>query len=270
MQSEDGAGSSPAHERGDGDPDSIRSLATWLRDHLAIALSESACLVEQAIGEARGGWSDPAGREFAELLVNGAPRIGELHDDLIGVAKQLDEYADQLEAAQRKIDRAREMVDDAEHLDVVSGVVYPPTNQPLHTGSDQYDHRPPIDRETLLREMDTFFAVATLVRDARALVIEQDGYLERLATEVSEKRYFIAGDFIAKEGDYVVDTLEPRLVRAIGARADSAAAHYARAARIRDGKHVECPSTTHGRARPVRWAMSTRRLAGAARAGWKA
>ncbi|WP_020576449.1 hypothetical protein [Actinopolymorpha alba] len=197
-------------------------------------MSESSCLVGQASGEVSRGWIDRAGDEFRERLTTGIQHINDFYEDIRRMADVLDRYADALEQAQRKIDKAREIVDGAEYLDVVGGVVHPPTNELLNTGSDQYDYYPRIERDAYLRAMQKYVEVAGLIKGARAMVIEQDGFLERITKELSEKRYFIAGDLVAGQAEYLADLFEARFVQVAGQFDASAAENLARSARIMD------------------------------------
>ncbi len=234
----EGSGSGKVAYRGDGDPESIRELATWLRDVLAVAVSESSCLVGGASVEVLHGWTDEAGQAFDERLRSGARHMVSFHDDIRRIARELDDYADTLESAQRKIDDARSIITSAEHIDVLNGIAFPPNNLPPRTGSDQYDHQVPIDRDTYLREMDKFSRVSSLVHSARDQVVDRDDALEQLVEYAEDNKHFLVGNFVTGEGEYLADLVENRFVRSAGRYSESAAARFADAARIKDLEHL--------------------------------
>jgi len=84
----------------DGNPESVRGSAHWLRDSLAKGVSGAATQIYQARNSADAGWQGPAGEAFRTKMTTGAEKSDQLSTAATTAAQDFDTYATELQRAQ--------------------------------------------------------------------------------------------------------------------------------------------------------------------------
>ncbi|HEY8458722.1 MAG TPA: hypothetical protein VIL34_24250 [Actinopolymorphaceae bacterium] len=180
-----------------GDPESLRTLARWLRTDVAEDLAETAHLIRRIQDSSLDIWNDPPGMAFHLNLGGGIAAIRNLTSKVEALADQLDRTADDLAEAQRLMDRAIQVALDA-HLRVEDGWVYAPSrNDVIRQGMPAYDSAS-VDA-IYQRRLSTYRQVVELVERAARLVLDRLGKL-KVTLEVDwDSLYFTSADIAAGE-----------------------------------------------------------------------
>ncbi|PRX44544.1 hypothetical protein B0I33_11153 [Prauserella shujinwangii] len=84
----------------EGNPESVRGAADWLRGSLGDTVSQAATQVYHARNRADAGWQGPAGEAFRARMTTGAEKTDELASAAVDAAQSFDTYAADLQRAQ--------------------------------------------------------------------------------------------------------------------------------------------------------------------------
>jgi hypothetical protein len=99
----------PIDTRIEGDPESIRAAASWLRSSLQPALDHCGSQVYRARTTAEAGWQGSAGDAFRDKMSVAGKAIDSLHADGGALSASFDDYAASLQTAQAGMRRARQV-----------------------------------------------------------------------------------------------------------------------------------------------------------------
>lgn len=197
----------------DGDPESVRQVARWLRDSLAAVLEESANKVFDARNRIDGAWDGPASNAAIPKLTAGAEGALKMSTAALDHAQRIDDFAAGLQKALDMMADARRDA-SAAGLFVVGNVIEEPSSgdQAAAYGIalDTADAARTVEREAAEAlagvwtnpYVDWLF-VATEVLDAAAMsVVDVHAWAltEKSAWLVSESRRYIDLAFNAPEG----------------------------------------------------------------------
>ncbi|EIE99194.1 WXG100 family type VII secretion target [Saccharomonospora glauca] len=96
----------------EGDPETIRTAARWLRNTLAEAVHDCTTQIYAARTDTEADWTGPAGDAFREKMTNGGKKADGIADDARSAADHFDRFADDLHTAQTRMERARAIARD--------------------------------------------------------------------------------------------------------------------------------------------------------------
>lgn len=115
----------------DGDPDSIRHLAHWMRSRLSDAVHDGNGQAHRARSGAEAGWHGTASDAFQTTMRRTAPKGDELARDADRVGRGFERCADDLQTAQAHMERAKQIALNA-GLEVTATQILdpPPTPAP--------------------------------------------------------------------------------------------------------------------------------------------
>jgi hypothetical protein len=116
-----------------GEPASIRSASTWLRDTLAPALDGSIDALNDARKTAASDWQGATGSAFAGAMSRGVSEVDPIHAGVQRVAGCFDDFAGSLQSCQGRMESIRGAA-RAAGLTVAGFVIQDPGAGPAHPG----------------------------------------------------------------------------------------------------------------------------------------
>jgi hypothetical protein len=180
-----------------GDPESIRAVASWLREDLAGRLDRSVTEVRRVRDESAQVWCDLAGLSYGWRLNDGGRTSHRLLVQVERLAALLDECADGLGAAKELVAEAERLI-GAHSLVVTDGWLFrphgaDPQNDPPHPSA-------PVDRSVIFEgRMEAYVRVETLMERAAQILLDLLDKLGRTGDEDWADLLFAAGDFVVDE-----------------------------------------------------------------------
>ncbi|RVW05984.1 WXG100 family type VII secretion target [Rhodococcus spongiicola] len=120
--------------RVEGNPDSIRTVASWLRDTLAPALSEGVDELYRARNTAQSGWEGAAGDGFASRAGSSAAKAEDLVDAVTSYAQEFEDTAAELQQTHDRMREIRETASEA-GLRISGDVIEEPGPAPADPGA---------------------------------------------------------------------------------------------------------------------------------------
>lgn len=146
--------------RVDGNPESIRSAATWLRGTLAPAVSAGVDALYRARNNAQAGWEGTAGEGFASRAGSSAVKAEDLSEAVTRHAQVFEDAAAQLQLTQDRMREIREAASGA-GLRVSGDLIEEPGPAPADPGA------PPTGAAATAATIESYnLAVAALDRHA--------------------------------------------------------------------------------------------------------
>lgn len=123
----------PIDTKIEGDPESVRGVAHWLRESLGGCVSHAASMIYDARNTADAGWQGEAGEAFRAKMTSGAQKADNLAAAATDCAQKFDEYAAEL---QRALDDMRRVRDTAAAAGLVvrGDIIEDPGPPPLSPG----------------------------------------------------------------------------------------------------------------------------------------
>jgi uncharacterized protein YukE len=202
----------PIDTTAEGDPNSIRAVATWLRTRFRPALHYCGSQVFGARTNAEGGWRGAASDGFQSAMAKGGRAIDTLYADGGTLAAALDDYADGLHTAQAGMARARRIARAA-------GLTV--------TGDTVHDPAPDAGQVKA-------FADARAEADlATGFHTRSTAYLRNVLNELSGHRYEYATDFTNGVGGHLIEIQRRTL--------SSQAAHLRTQAQLFEDNYLNSP-----------------------------
>lgn len=117
----------------DGNPESIRSVANWLRQHMKDSVENAADSVYSARNAADSGWRGETADGFRNKMTTGGRQADEFKTQISTSAQQADTGADQLQRAQKDMQRIRSEASTA-GLTVSGKTIHEPGQAPADPG----------------------------------------------------------------------------------------------------------------------------------------
>ncbi len=103
----------PINTKIEGDPESIRATARWLRNNLASGVHDCVTQIYQTRDNAEWSWQGEAGSGFRSKMSTGGKKADELVVDADRAGRSFEMFADDLQTAQVGMARAREIAGTA-------------------------------------------------------------------------------------------------------------------------------------------------------------
>ncbi|MGC4748389.1 hypothetical protein ACLQ28_22445 [Micromonospora sp. DT201] len=120
----------PIDTRIDGNPESIRASAQWLKNRLATSMDHCVTDLRCARDEAVRGWQGTAGPAFQSRMEGTSRRADGLRIDIEAAANSFNAYADDLRTSQQGMERARQIARD-EGLQLTGQTILEPGPAPV-------------------------------------------------------------------------------------------------------------------------------------------
>lgn len=98
----------PIDTKIEGNPESVRGVAHWLRGSLGTCVADAASMIYNARNAADAGWQGDAGEAFRVKMTDGAKKTDNLATAASDCAQQFDDYAVELQRALADMGRVRE------------------------------------------------------------------------------------------------------------------------------------------------------------------
>ncbi|SDP56214.1 hypothetical protein SAMN04487905_105219 [Actinopolyspora xinjiangensis] len=193
----------PIDTRIEGDPESIRSAARWLRSDLAAAVHDCASRNHRVRTRSERVWRGDAGEAFRGTLGRIAPGVDELAGDIDGVGRSFERYADDLHTAQQGMRRARDIAVGA-GLRVTDTKIFDPGSPPAAPRELPDDATPRQTRaydaivsaqQAHARKAAAYAEAEQEANKSRSLLLSAKRYAEKYWNDLWNKRYIHATDF---------------------------------------------------------------------------
>ncbi|MGH3620780.1 MAG: hypothetical protein ACRDQ5_03195, partial [Sciscionella sp.] len=123
----------PIDTKIEGDPESVRASAHWVRDSLASRVTHTASQIYTARNRADAGWRGEAAEGFRDTMTRGADRADEFGSQATTMAQKFDDVAASLHRAQTEMERIRDDASSAD-LTVDADVIADPPAAPTAPG----------------------------------------------------------------------------------------------------------------------------------------
>ncbi|WP_019855391.1 WXG100 family type VII secretion target [Actinopolyspora mortivallis] len=187
-----------------GDPSGIRDSARWMST-VSDAVHETGTQVIRARNDSEGAWSGEAGDSFREVMSGVSPEIDEVAEDHAAMCRELNKFADELDTAQKRMRRAREIAEEA-GLTVTEQRIMepgpePPAPEPLPsdrpaTPEEQQAHASATQAQAAYaRRVRAYQECSQIVTEAREQHNSALGTLNRFVSGLVEKSPFTITDF---------------------------------------------------------------------------
>lgn len=195
----------PINTRLEGQPDSIRQVATWLRSKLQARVYDCASQAYRARTHAESGWRGQASSSFQARMTTAAQGMDVVADDAGRLSQSFDEYADGLHTAQVGMKRAREIARRG-GLVINRDTIEDPGPAPTATQALPADgsatpamvlaHNQGIEaQQDYLRKMEAFNQAKSEADRASSILNLAKKTAETFWKDLSEKKYIHATDF---------------------------------------------------------------------------
>ncbi|MGH3623059.1 MAG: hypothetical protein ACRDQ5_14895 [Sciscionella sp.] len=99
----------PINTKIDGNPDSIRQAASWLKSSLSSGVHDATTQMHHSRATAEGGWRGEASSGFQDKMRTGGKGGDELANDAGRLGQHFDRYADSLHTAKAGMQRAKDI-----------------------------------------------------------------------------------------------------------------------------------------------------------------
>ena len=233
-----------------GDPETLRAVASWLRDDLAGRLDRSVTEIRRVRDESENVWCDLAGLSYLWRLDDGGRKTHRLQVQIERLAALLDECADRLGSAKELVREAERLV-GAHHLVVREGWLFrphaaDPQNDPPHPSA-------PVDRSVIFEgRMEAYVRVETLMERAAQILLDLLDKLGKSGDEEWADLLFAAGDFVADETVVLAKWFENSALKDVQRRAGWQSEWLSQARRYDEGSWQA--NFYHEQARRQDWA----------------
>ncbi|PRW65230.1 WXG100 family type VII secretion target [Actinopolyspora mortivallis] len=187
----------------EGNPESIRAVARWLRSDLAGAVHDCASQTHRVRARSERAWTGTAGSAFRDTLARATPEADELSRDIEGVGRSFERYADDLYTAQQGMRRARDIALRA-GLRMTDTTIFDPGAAPAAPGEPPADatprmmraHEAAVSAHQAHAQKAAAYAEAKQEADrSRSLLEHAKDYVRRYWSDLWGKRYVHATDF---------------------------------------------------------------------------
>ncbi|RVW08234.1 hypothetical protein EGT67_17675 [Prescottella agglutinans] len=201
--------------RVDGNPESIRGAATWLRATLAPAVSAGVDDLYRARTTAQAGWEGTAGEGFASRAGSSAAKAEELSEAVTRYAQEFDNAAAELQRTQDRMREIRQAASTA-GLRVSGDAIEEPGPAPANPGSpptgsaattvaiESYNLAvAAVDRHAdLVRAYEAAQRDTSAARELWAFTLQT---LANVWSDITGKWFFIVADLVNGAAGYLAD-----------------------------------------------------------------
>lgn len=188
----------------EGDPESVRAAAQWLRESLGTGVSDAASMIFKARNAADAGWEGEAGQAYRDKMTKGAKKADDLATAATDCALKFDDYAAELDRALDDINRVRERA-AAAGLSVRGEVIEdpgppPPSPGPAPSGSAATPEAVATYNETTAAAadhaalVDAYNSAKHAANAARTVAKLAADTLKNVLSDVTSKWFFVVGD----------------------------------------------------------------------------
>lgn len=195
----------PVNTKIEGDPESIRSAAGWLRGTLSAGVHDTVTQVYHARSNSETMWEGQAGEAFRARMTSGGGKADELSTSATSAAQSFDTYAADLQTAQAGMGRAREIAQTS-GLTVTADEIMEPGPAPTAPTALPTDGSAPPQmvqahndavtaQNTHAREVAAYTAASEEANRARGIADNARNVGRTVWNELSEKRWFNAAEF---------------------------------------------------------------------------
>ncbi|NHD18996.1 MULTISPECIES: WXG100 family type VII secretion target [unclassified Actinopolyspora] len=187
-----------------GDPSSIRDSARWMST-VSESVHETGTQVTSARNGSESAWSGEAGDSFRAVLSKVNPEIDEVAEDHAAMCRELNKFADELDTAQKRMRRAREIAREAGLTVTEQRITEPgaepaapeplPSDRPA-TPEEQQAHAAATRAQTAYaRKVRAYQECSQIVTEAREQHNSALGVLNRFVSGIAEKSPFTITDY---------------------------------------------------------------------------
>ncbi len=190
-----------------GDPESMRSLARWLRDDLASRVDHSVGVVRRARSDTADAWLDGSSLLFLFALESGGSSTHSFVTKIEELATLLDDCAEQLAYARKQMTLAYEQV-VAHRLHLTDGWIHCPQE------FDEENEPPmgsPLTRAQVFQtRLDAYLVVEDMVEGACQITVELLDKVDHAWKTYWRTHAFTGGDLVVKETHALAQWYEHR------------------------------------------------------------
>ncbi|SFE25834.1 Uncharacterized conserved protein YukE [Actinopolyspora alba] len=187
-----------------GNPSSIRESARWMST-VSESVHETGTQLTRAHNGSESAWSGEAGDSFRAVMSKVGPEVDEVAEDHAAMCRELNKYADELDTAQKRMRRAREIAREA-GLTVTEQRVMEPGPEPAApkplpenraaTPEEQRAHASATQAQAAYaRKVRAYQECSQIVTEAREQHNSALGVLNRFVSGLVEKSPFTITDF---------------------------------------------------------------------------
>lgn len=187
----------------DGDPESIRRSATWLQSTLQANVHSCGNQIYRARTHAESSWRGDASSAFQEKMSSAGKGADVVDTDTGQLARSFYDYADDLHTAQSGMRRAREIACEA-GLAVNGDVIEEPGPAPTSPQGATTPEQPHALNQAVQdhhRQVRGYIAAREEADRARGIVNNAKAFGRSFWSELENKKYFNAAEFVNNAGD---------------------------------------------------------------------
>ncbi|TKG64252.1 WXG100 family type VII secretion target [Prauserella endophytica] len=197
----------PLDTKLEGNPESIRGAADWLRNSLQNRVREAASQIYNARNAADSGWTGDASQAFRDKMTQGAGKADELATAAGDMAQKFDDHAAELQRALDTMERARQIAREG-GLAVDGDMIADPGPAPAAPAALPTDgsatpamaqaHADGVAaREAHERKVAAFNQAKTEVDHARTLQKSWNDMWANVGNDLKQKWFFTAGELVS-------------------------------------------------------------------------
>jgi uncharacterized protein YukE len=184
----------------EGNPDSIRATARWLRGTLSEGIHDATTQVHAARTNTEADWTGEAADGFRSKMATGGQQADDLAGDADTAGQSFERYADDLQTAQTRMARAKQIaidgglqVTDTQILDPGPAPANPGTLPADATPAQQTAHGDAVKATQLhAKQVAAFNAASTEANGAKSDLSFARDTFKNISDEVTKKPYFQA------------------------------------------------------------------------------
>ncbi|SDO88882.1 Uncharacterized conserved protein YukE [Actinopolyspora xinjiangensis] len=187
-----------------GTPSSIRDSARWMST-VSDAVHDTGTQLTRARNGSETAWAGEAGDSFRAVMSKVAPEIDEVAEDHAAMCRELNKFADELDTAQKRMRRAREIAREAGLTVTEQRIMEPgpepatpkplPSDRPA-TPEEQQAHASATQAQAAYaRKVRAYQECSQIVTEAREQHNSALGVLNRFVSGLVEKSPFTITDF---------------------------------------------------------------------------
>lgn len=241
----------PIDTKIEGNPDSVRGVAVWLRNSFAKTVSDASTQVYDARNSADAGWDGPASEAFRERITCGAQKTDDLASAADTSAQHLDDYAVGLQRVQEDMARVRSAASGA-GLTVDGDLIHepgpaPPTPGPAPAGASATPDAVSAHNQAVTAQnahvglVSAFNSAQQAANTARRSQKFLDDTINNVANDIKTKWFLTIGD-LANGAVETLRSIHASTLMAESTRLADDAARYMAQATSASGAH---PNTVY-------------------------
>lgn len=198
----------PIEIKVDGNPDSVRNLARWMRSRLSTGVHDSNGQAHRARSGAEAAWRGAASEAFQGSMRRNGPKGDELASDIDRAGQGFERCADDLQTAQARMANAKQIALNA-GLEVTSAQILEPPPAPAPPLDLPPNPSPQIKqahgnvlagRQDYASKKAAYAAAQEEAGVANQLIDELKQFFDHLKTEFGNKSWLHASDYVNNAG----------------------------------------------------------------------